>query len=73
MAALPILVGTVVGGIVGALTAFIRAYASPKKCPQCAEPLPAFRLPDSWGRLWRGGWTCAKCGCRIDRYDNRIG
>ena len=37
-------------------------------CPRCGTPMPVIRKPTSMEEgLW-GGWTCPKCGCKVDKY-----
>ncbi|MFO0810402.1 MAG: hypothetical protein U0746_17395 [Gemmataceae bacterium] len=40
-------------------------------CPECHERMPFFRLPETLRQLMWGGWTCPKCGCRMDRWGRR--
>lgn len=42
------------------------------KCPQCGAQQPVFRVPKDWRQLLFGGWTCKKCGCRMDRTGKKI-
>ncbi|MDF2455404.1 MAG: hypothetical protein K0R51_1397 [Cytophagaceae bacterium] len=42
------------------------------KCPKCGIQQPLFRVPQDWRQLLFGGWTCKKCGCRMDRKGNKI-
>jgi len=37
-------------------------------CPRCAAPLPMRRKATSSSEAVWGGWTCKKCGCKVDRY-----
>jgi DNA-directed RNA polymerase subunit RPC12/RpoP len=37
-------------------------------CPRCGEKLPMMRKPASSGEAMWGGWTCPKCGCKVDKY-----
>jgi hypothetical protein len=37
-------------------------------CPRCGTPLPAIRKPTSVEETIWGGWTCKKCGCKVDKY-----
>ena len=37
-------------------------------CPRCAEPLPSVRKATSFSETLWGGWTCPRCGCKVDRY-----
>jgi hypothetical protein len=39
----------------------------PVSCPRCATVMPALRWPTSFKQAMWGGWTCARCGCEIDR------
>lgn len=38
------------------------------RCPICSTPLPTVRTPRSVSQMLWGGWTCAKCGCEIDKW-----
>ena len=41
-------------------------------CPRCGAALPVIRMPSSMQQgLW-GGWTCAACGCKVDKYGREI-
>lgn len=42
------------------------------RCPGCNEPMPQVRIPDTLHQLMWGGWTCPKCGCRMDKWGKRI-
>lgn len=37
-------------------------------CPRCGSPLPVVRKPGSAKEMMWGGWTCPKCGCKVDKY-----
>ena len=37
-------------------------------CPRCGTPLPMIRKPASKEEMMWGGWTCPKCGCKVDKY-----
>jgi ssDNA-binding Zn-finger/Zn-ribbon topoisomerase 1 len=38
-------------------------------CPDCKERMPnKVRVPDNLHQLMWGGWTCPKCGCRMDKW-----
>jgi|RhiMetdeSRZDD1v2_1073273.scaffolds.fasta_scaffold3747727_2 hypothetical protein len=37
-------------------------------CPRCGAPLPLIRKPASGEEALWGGWTCEKCGCKVDKY-----
>ena len=37
-------------------------------CPRCGAPMPMIRKPTSVEEAMWGGWTCKKCGCKVDKY-----
>ncbi|MBD3913598.1 hypothetical protein [Nocardioides hwasunensis] len=37
------------------------------ECPECGQRVARIRWPDSGTQAIRGGWTCKRCGCRMDR------
>jgi hypothetical protein len=37
-------------------------------CPRCGTRLPMIRKPASAEEMMWGGWTCPKCGCKVDKY-----
>jgi hypothetical protein len=37
-------------------------------CPHCGTRLPFIRKPASKEEAMWGGWTCPKCGARLDKY-----
>ncbi|MBX7190482.1 MAG: hypothetical protein K1X94_00400 [Sandaracinaceae bacterium] len=37
-------------------------------CPSCGTPAPTFRRPASFEEAMWGGWTCATCSLRIDKW-----
>lgn len=39
-----------------------------KNCPRCGNPLPVLRKPASQDETLYGGWTCEKCGAKVDKY-----
>lgn len=41
-------------------------------CPVCGSPIPRVRQPKSLRQALWGGWTCAKCGCEIDKWGRLI-
>ena len=47
---------------------------SPKSvnCPRCSEPTPQIRIPTSVRQTAWGGWTCARCGCEMDKWGAEI-
>jgi hypothetical protein len=69
--------------VLGALGAFIWQQSNAKgrwglgsltgtKCPRCGTRLPAIRKPTSIEETVWGGWTCPKCGCKVDKYGREI-
>ena len=67
------IIGAIVGGIAGGLGVLIMALVMPhRKCPDCGELFPRFRKPANRGQALWGGYTCAKCGCEIDRKGRKI-
>jgi hypothetical protein len=53
--------------VVVVLLAGWTSRAKARACPQCGAKLPAIRRPTSLKQMLWGGWTCAACGCEIDR------
>ncbi len=41
-------------------------------CPKCKEKAPLVRVPKHLKQMLWGGWTCANCGCEMDKYGNPI-
>jgi len=39
-----------------------------RACPRCGAKLPIIRKPASRDEMLWGGWTCPKCGCKVDKY-----
>jgi hypothetical protein len=37
-------------------------------CPRCGTPMPVIRKPRSIVEAAWCGWTCPKCGCKVDKY-----
>jgi len=69
----PWLVGAIVGGIGGGLAVLVLALVGPRRtCPDCGEPFPRFRKPANRRQALWGGWTCARCGCEVDRRGRKI-
>ncbi len=66
-------VAALVGGFV-----FVRMQSKSKgrwgigllaaSCPRCGARLPMIRKPASMEEATWGGWTCTKCGCKVDKY-----
>jgi hypothetical protein len=44
----------------------------PVKCPACGSPIPRVRQPKSLKQKLWGDWTCAKCGCEMDKWGRLI-
>lgn len=40
----------------------------PVSCPNCGSGMPRVRAPASGTEALWGGHTCAKCGCRMDKW-----
>ena len=63
----------IIGAVAGAGGVLLVAFLMPvPKCPNCGEQLPRFRKPASGGQALKGGWTCPKCGCDVDRRGRKI-
>ena len=41
---------------------------TPPNCPKCGQKVPVFRQPASLNQALWGGWTCADCGCEMDKW-----
>ncbi|MCK5833172.1 hypothetical protein KAH81_05815 [bacterium] len=41
-------------------------------CPKCNEQMPTLRIPQEIHQLMWGGWTCPKCGCKMDKFGKEI-
>jgi ribosomal protein L37AE/L43A len=37
-------------------------------CPNCGQEQPIIRIPSGIEETLWGGWTCEKCGTKIDRH-----
>jgi len=44
----------------------------PVNCPRCMSALPQIRQPKSRREQLWGGWTCEKCGCKVDKWGREI-
>jgi hypothetical protein len=44
----------------------------PVNCPACGSPMPRVRQLKSRKQALWGGWTCAKCGCEMDKWGRLI-
>ncbi len=63
----------VVGGVAGGLVVLVLGLLMPlPKCPECGEPFPRVRKPANRRQALWGGWTCAHCGCEVDRRGRKI-
>jgi hypothetical protein len=63
----------VVGGVVGGLAVLVFALLQkPKACPKCGTPAPRVRKPANRRQMLWGGWTCAECGCELDRRGRKV-
>jgi hypothetical protein len=40
----------------------------PVSCPSCGSPVSRIRKPSSGEEALWGGYTCQKCGCRMDKW-----
>ena len=40
----------------------------PVICPACGSSMPRARQPRSRNQALWGDWTCAKCGCEVDKW-----
>jgi prepilin signal peptidase PulO-like enzyme (type II secretory pathway) len=41
-------------------------------CPNCGTEMPKVRAPRSVTETLWGGFTCPKCGCRMDKWGRRL-
>jgi hypothetical protein len=63
----------IAGGIIGGLAVVVVGLALPRrKCPNCGEQFPRWRVPASGRQALWGGGTCAKCGCEVDRRGRKV-
>jgi hypothetical protein len=42
------------------------------KCPKCCTEQPYIRLPKSRREILWGGYTCANCGCKMDKFGKEL-
>jgi hypothetical protein len=40
----------------------------PVYCPICGEKQPTIRKPKGLYEIFWGGYTCVKCGCKMDKF-----
>lgn len=65
--------GAIIGAVAAAVTVVLIALLQPRrKCPVCGDPVLKFRKPTSGSEAMWGGWTCSKCGCKMDRKGRKI-
>jgi hypothetical protein len=63
----------VIGGVLGGVgVLLIILFRKPVYCPNCKAKMPMFRKPDSLDQSLWGGWTCQRCGFKIDRDGNAV-
>jgi hypothetical protein len=72
------ILAAILGGVltVGIILIFVQTLTRGKwgigqlrgTCPRCSAPMPPIRKPASLGEAMWGGWTCQKCGCKVDKY-----
>lgn len=66
-------VGLIVGAIGGGAVVVVVALVTPRRpCADCGELLPRFRKPANLKQMLRGGWTCPRCGCEVDRRGQKV-
>jgi hypothetical protein len=58
----------IIGGLVGSLVVLLIGLLMPARvCPNCGAVQPKPRQPRTLKQALWGGYTCANCGCEIDR------
>ena len=68
-----LLIATISIGILSGAFIIIWVLIQPSIiCPDCNESLPKFRKPQSKRQVMRGGITCRKCGCEVDRKGKKL-
>lgn len=66
------IVGAIAGAIVGPLAVLVMVLMQPqRRCPDCGTSLPKYRRAANRRQAMWGGWTCANCGCEVDRKGNK--
>jgi hypothetical protein len=66
-------VGALIGGAMGGVIAMLmNGTTRPHNCPDCGETQPRIRWPASARQALRGGWTCRRCGCEMDRVGKKL-
>ncbi|HBI45576.1 MAG TPA: hypothetical protein DDY78_22395 [Planctomycetales bacterium] len=65
--------GGVAGTVGGGLAVLLVGLLIPrKKCPDCQTLRPRFRRAANRCQPMSGRWTCAQCGCEVDRKGRKI-
>ena len=41
-------------------------------CPKCQTEMPRVRAPASGAEAVWGGYTCPKCGCKMDKWGRQL-
>jgi transposase-like protein len=41
------------------------------KCPDCGQEQPMIRKPKNIREALFGGWTCEKCGCKMNKFGKK--
>ena len=41
-------------------------------CPQCKIEQPVIRKPKGWREILFGGYTCKVCGCKMDKFGEKL-
>jgi hypothetical protein len=68
-----VITSAIVGGGATAIIFVIAGVIGPvPRCPECGVPRRGFRKPASWSQFFWGGWTCACCGCEVDRRGRKL-
>lgn len=44
----------------------------PVNCPRCHVPVLTTRAPRTFKQVLWGGWTCAECGCVMDKWGHEL-
>ena len=75
--AMDVVIGGAIVGVVAAVASgfVVLVFAllqKPKPCTECGTPAPKVRKPANRREMLWGGWTCADCGCMMDRRGRKI-
>ena len=60
-----------IGGIVSVIIVYV-FFRRKINCPECNEPLPFPRKPESFSNAMWGGWICKNCGTKVNGRGNKI-